>query len=173
MKNWFKADYEIPRNHPYSKPPELIAYILARACRPGDLVLDPFAGPGSSRDAARKLGLTWRGCDIDPQLAETTPSCITRKGPPHDRHIHQDLNSGRERQLRALRRERRDWLSGKAIRGWWGVPWCTGPDSPHHQVITCEGCATVTWCRNRAAEIAGQIGQPEAALAPRIQGALW
>jgi DNA modification methylase len=49
-------------------------HILARACRPGDLVLDPFAGSGSSRDAAEKLSLTWRGCDIDPQFAETTPS---------------------------------------------------------------------------------------------------
>ena len=25
VKNWFQADYEIPRSHPYSKPPELIA----------------------------------------------------------------------------------------------------------------------------------------------------
>jgi DNA methylase len=82
VKNWFVADYEIPRSHPYSKPPELIEYILARACMPGDLVLDPFAGSGSSRDAAAKLGLQWRGCDIDPQFAETTPSCdISRSAP--------------------------------------------------------------------------------------------
>jgi hypothetical protein len=74
VKNWYQADYEIPRNHPYSKPPELIAYILARVCRPGDLVLDPFAGSGSSRVAAEKLGLLWRGCDIDPQFAETSSS---------------------------------------------------------------------------------------------------
>jgi tRNA G10 N-methylase Trm11 len=46
-------------------------HILARACRPSDLVLDPFAGSGSSRDAAARLGLAWRGCDIDPQFAGT------------------------------------------------------------------------------------------------------
>ena len=74
--------------------------------------------------------------------------------------------------LRALRIERRDWLSGKAIRDWWGVPWCTGPASPYHQE-PCEGCGTVTWCRDRAAEIAEQIGQLETSLAPQIQGALW
>ena len=34
VKNWFEADYEIPRSHPYSKPPELIEYILARVCQP-------------------------------------------------------------------------------------------------------------------------------------------
>ena len=74
LKNWFLADYEIPRSHPYSKPPELIEYILRRVCRRGDLVLDPFAGSGSSWVAAEKLGLdlVWRGCDIDPQFAGTT-----------------------------------------------------------------------------------------------------
>ena len=76
VKNWLAADYEVPRAHPYSKPPELIAYILRRVCRRGDLVLDPFAGSGSSREAAEKLGLdlVWRGCDIDPQFAEVTGS---------------------------------------------------------------------------------------------------
>jgi DNA methylase len=78
VKNWYQADYEIPRSHPYSKPPELIGYILARVCRPGDLVLDPFAGSGSSQDAAQKLGLQWRGCDIDPQFAETTTTITGR-----------------------------------------------------------------------------------------------
>jgi site-specific DNA-methyltransferase (adenine-specific) len=73
VKNWFAADYEIPRAHPYSKPPELIEYILRRVCRRGDLVLDPFAGSGSSRVAAGKLGLdlVWRGCDIDAAYTET------------------------------------------------------------------------------------------------------
>lgn len=73
LKNWYQADYEVPRAHPYSKPPELIAYILRRVCRPGDLVLDPFAGSGSSRVAAEKLGLdlVWRGCDIDAAYTET------------------------------------------------------------------------------------------------------
>jgi hypothetical protein len=33
VKNWLQADYEIPRRHPYSKPPELIEYILRRVCR--------------------------------------------------------------------------------------------------------------------------------------------
>ncbi len=71
------ADYPVRRSHPYEKPAVVYEHILARAARPGDLVLDPFAGSGSSRDAAEQLGLAWRGCDIDPQFAEMTPSCIT------------------------------------------------------------------------------------------------
>ena len=67
------ADYPRKRPHPYAKPPEVLEHILARVCRRGDLVLDPFAGSASSRVAAGKLGLEldWRGCDIDPQFAET------------------------------------------------------------------------------------------------------
>jgi DNA methylase len=75
LKNWLAADYEIPRAHPYSKPPELIGYVLRRVCRRGDRVIDPFAGSGSSRVAAEnlKLDLQWSGCDIDPAYAEADP----------------------------------------------------------------------------------------------------
>jgi DNA modification methylase len=67
------ANHPAKRAHPYEKPPEVLGHILACVCRCGDLVLDPFAGSGSSRVAAEKLGLdlVWEGCDIDPQLAET------------------------------------------------------------------------------------------------------
>jgi hypothetical protein len=74
--------------------------------------------------------------------------------------------------LRAVRRERRDSLSGKAVSDWWGVPWCTGPGSPYHQE-PCEGCGTVAWCRDRADEVGEQIRQLEASLAPVVQGALF
>lgn len=73
--------------------------------------------------------------------------------------------------IRELRSERRKWLAGRYAP--WGMPWCAGPDSPHHLEICCEGCATVAFCRHRAAEIAEQIGQLEAMLAPAVQGALW
>jgi hypothetical protein len=68
IKNWLIADYEIPRKHPYSKPPAVIEYVLARVCRRGDTVLDPFAGSGASRTAGEnlKLDLVWKGADIAP-----------------------------------------------------------------------------------------------------------
>jgi site-specific DNA-methyltransferase (adenine-specific) len=50
------ANYPAKHAHPYAKPPEGLEHILARVCRSGHLVLDPFAGSGSSRDAAGKLG---------------------------------------------------------------------------------------------------------------------
>jgi hypothetical protein len=75
------------------------------------------------------------------------------------------------RQLRALQRERRDWLAGRWMP--WGTPWCAGAASPYHQEPCCEGCATAAWCRDRAAEIAGQIRHLETSLAPTVQEALW
>ena len=75
-KNWIlaKAPQGKKRVHPYQKPPEVYEYIFRRVCRRGDVVLDPFAGSGSSRVAAERLGLdlVWRGCDIDPEYAEQT-----------------------------------------------------------------------------------------------------
>ena len=70
------ADYP-SRRHPYQKPLETYRHTLSRICRPGDLVLDPFAGAGGSRDVAAELNLAWAGCDIDPEWAETCrrPSC--------------------------------------------------------------------------------------------------
>ena len=75
------------------------------------------------------------------------------------------------RQLCILRTERRNWLASRDLP--WGVPWCAGPGSPYHLEICCEGCATVAWCRVRAAEIAEQIRQLEASLAPVVQTGLW
>lgn len=64
-----RADYPSRRAHPYGKPPEVYRHILARVCRSGDLVIDPFAGSGASREAAHALGCRWMGCDIDPDWA--------------------------------------------------------------------------------------------------------
>lgn len=69
IRNVIEADYPTKRTHPYEKPPAVYAHILSRVCRPGDLVIDPFAGSGASAVAARDLGLRWSGCDVDPEFA--------------------------------------------------------------------------------------------------------
>lgn len=73
VRNVVVADYPSKREHPYEKPIEVYLHILRRVCQPGDLVVDPFAGSGVSRRAARMLDLEWAGCDIDPDCAETEP----------------------------------------------------------------------------------------------------
>jgi site-specific DNA-methyltransferase (adenine-specific) len=69
VRNVIEADYPTKRRHPYEKPAKIFETIFPRVCKPGDLVLDPFAGSGVSGRVAQSLGLRWNGCDIDPAFA--------------------------------------------------------------------------------------------------------
>ena len=42
--------------HPTEKPTAILAPLIAYACAPGGMVVDPFAGSGSTLDAARQSG---------------------------------------------------------------------------------------------------------------------
>ena len=56
--------------HPTCKPVDLMVTLL-RAVDDGSggIVLDPFAGSGSTLVAAETLGRPWLGCEIDPEYA--------------------------------------------------------------------------------------------------------
>jgi DNA modification methylase len=58
----------IPRRdqHPTEKPVDLAAYFLNLHTRPGDVVLDPFMGHGSTGEAAAFMGRDFIGIEIDP-----------------------------------------------------------------------------------------------------------
>ena len=45
------------------KPPKLYERLVAAFSNPGDLVLDPFCGCGTTLKAAKTLGREWVGCD--------------------------------------------------------------------------------------------------------------
>ena len=51
--------------HPTQKPVALYAWIFRNFAKPGDKILDTHLGSGSSRIAAYKMGLDFRGCEID------------------------------------------------------------------------------------------------------------
>ena len=53
------------RLHPTQKPAECLTPIVRAFCRPGDLVLDPFCGSGSSLVAARDAGCAYLGIELD------------------------------------------------------------------------------------------------------------
>lgn len=50
--------------YPTQKPLKLLERIITGATNPGDLVLDPFCGCGTTVDAAQRLGRQWIGIDI-------------------------------------------------------------------------------------------------------------
>lgn len=57
--------WSMPENtgHPTQKPEKLLAKVILASSNPGDLVLDPFAGTGSSLVTAKKLGRHFIGIE--------------------------------------------------------------------------------------------------------------
>lgn len=58
--------------HPTQKPLELMRYLVKQYTNPGDIVLDPFCGCGSTLAAAQAEGRRSIGIELDPAFAATT-----------------------------------------------------------------------------------------------------
>lgn len=56
--------------HETEKPAGILTPLIAYACPPGGLVLDPFAGSGSTLDTARQTGRRAIGIEADEEYAE-------------------------------------------------------------------------------------------------------
>jgi site-specific DNA-methyltransferase (adenine-specific) len=61
--------WSMPENtdHPTQKPEKLLAKIILASTNPGDLILDPFAGSGTTAVAAKKLGRDFVAIESDEQ----------------------------------------------------------------------------------------------------------
>lgn len=57
--------------HPTQKPVEALRPLIEAFTKPGDLVLDPFCGSGSTPVAAAQLGRDWIGIDLDANHSRT------------------------------------------------------------------------------------------------------
>lgn len=55
--------------HPHQKPVELMQALIAQVTSPGDVVLDPFAGSGTTAVAAKLLGRRYIAIERDPTYA--------------------------------------------------------------------------------------------------------
>lgn len=55
------------RLHPTQKPVAALLPLIECFTRPGDLVLDPFCGSGSTLEAAQQLSRDWLGVELDEQ----------------------------------------------------------------------------------------------------------
>lgn len=68
--------WSMPENteHPTQKPEKLLAKLILASSRPGDVVLDPFLGSGTTSVVAKKLGRRYVGIEID-----ETYACLAEK----------------------------------------------------------------------------------------------
>lgn len=81
------------------KPVELLSVLVGASSSPGELVIDPFTGSGTTGVAALPLGRRFAGCDIDERIVvvardrirevEAEVPCVARSAaPPTDGPSH-------------------------------------------------------------------------------------
>ncbi len=85
--------------HPTQKPEELVRKLVLAASDPGDLVIDPFSGSGTTAAVAEQLGRRWLACD---QSTEYTRWAVERienvKRTPVDEWIEHDRRNATRRE---------------------------------------------------------------------------
>jgi len=70
--------------HPTQKPEALLARTILSASRPGDVVLDPFCGSGTTGAVAKRLGRSFIGIERDSHYAKAAEKRIAEIAPlPH------------------------------------------------------------------------------------------
>lgn len=72
--------WSMPENtaHPTQKPEKLMAKLILASSNPGDVVLDPFAGSGTTAVTAKKLGRHYIGVEQKPQYCVWTECRLER-----------------------------------------------------------------------------------------------
>jgi len=70
--------------HPTQKPEALLARILLSSSNPGDIVLDPFFGTGTTGAVAKRLGRHFVGIERDPAYAKAAEARIAAVEPLDD-----------------------------------------------------------------------------------------
>lgn len=77
MWRYNKSDVAgVAHEHPTQKPISLMQALVRDFTDPDDLILDPFAGSGTTGVACRRLGRRFIGWERDPKYAEIARSRI-------------------------------------------------------------------------------------------------
>jgi site-specific DNA-methyltransferase (adenine-specific) len=85
-------------DHPTQKPVQLIRKFVLASSDAGDLVVDPFAGSGTTATVCELTGRRWAACELDPHWFAVASRRI---GSPHDfsgsQTTDSELDLGRRR----------------------------------------------------------------------------
>lgn len=63
--------------HPTQKPEELLRKLVLASSNPGDLIIDPFSGSGTTAVVAEQLGRRWAACDCNKEYNEFAVNRLT------------------------------------------------------------------------------------------------
>jgi site-specific DNA-methyltransferase (adenine-specific) len=145
--------------YPTQKPVALLERIIAASSNPGDVVLDPFCGCGTTVHAAEKLGRQWIGIDVTHLAIGLIKRRLTEAFAGIEFQIHgvpTDLGGARalaeadkhefEKWAISLIPNAQPWKGGKkgADRGIDGVLYVDGPDKKTERcIISVKGGANV------------------------------
>ena len=75
--------YSGNRLHPTQKPLPVLLPLVEAFSAPGGLVLDPFAGSGSTLMAAKKLGRDWLGIELNAEYHAIAGARLACEDDPH------------------------------------------------------------------------------------------
>lgn len=77
--------------HPTQKPVSLWSYLIRTYTQPGELVLDPFCGSGTTAVACRATGRDFLCCDLSPEYVAMSLRRLAQSDPLLDREIGNGL----------------------------------------------------------------------------------
>ncbi len=85
--------------HPTQKPESLLARILLATTRPGDMVVDPFAGTGTTGAVARRLGRQFIGIEKEARYARIAQARIDAATPLSAQELQVTESARAERRI--------------------------------------------------------------------------
>jgi site-specific DNA-methyltransferase (cytosine-N4-specific) len=81
MRNyWVLGPDPFPDAHFAVFPSEIPRRCILAGSRPGDVVLDPFLGSGTTAEVAQALGRQWLGCELNPEYAKLQDRRTAQQG---------------------------------------------------------------------------------------------
>jgi len=65
--------------HPCPQAVEEMVFLISHLTQPGDIVVDPFCGSGTTLVAAHQLGRLWIGCDLSELYCQVAMNRLVRE----------------------------------------------------------------------------------------------
>jgi adenine-specific DNA-methyltransferase len=80
LRDVLEWQYTGNERHPTEKPVMTMKLLVEAFSQPGEIVLDPFVGSGTTAVAAKHLGRRYIGMDIEPVYAQQAQERVRREG---------------------------------------------------------------------------------------------